>query len=154
VARHALLEPLASAEDRHRPRVRREEHRRLAGRVAGPDDLDVEPVGARRLAQRRAVGDPLPDEVIAARERKPSPRDAGGEDERPAPEHVAAVEVHLARGGVDPHDRPRNEDLRPEPPRLPERSTRELIARDTGRKAKVVLDAGRGAGLTPGRLAL
>ena len=57
------------------------------------------------------------------------PRDAAGEDDRPRAEHVAAVEVHLARPGVDPLDRPGHEDLGAEPPRLLQRAARELVAR-------------------------
>ena len=55
VARHALLEPLAAADDRDAPGVVREEHRRLAGRVARADDVHVEAVRARppRCARRR-----------------------------------------------------------------------------------------------------
>ena len=56
------------------------------------------------------------------------PRDAAGEDDRPRPQDVAAVEVHLAGRGVDPRDRPGDEDLRAEPPRLLQRTARQLVA--------------------------
>ena len=82
------------------------------------------------------------------------PRDAAGEDDRPRPQDVAAVEVHLARRGVDPRDRPRHEDLGAEPPRLLQRAARQLVARDARREAEVVLDPRRRAGLAAGRLAL
>src|SRR4029078_942681 len=55
VHRHALLEPIAAAENRDPARVRGEEHRHLPGGVAGPHDVDVEAVDVRRLGPRRAV---------------------------------------------------------------------------------------------------
>ena len=154
VARHALLERLAAAEHADAARVGGEEDRRLTGRVAGADDVDVQAVHVRRLAARRAVADPLPGEPLEPVDRQPPPRDAAGEDDRARPEHVAAVEVELARGGVDPRDRPGDEDLGAVPPRLLQRPARELLARDAGREAEVVLDPGRGAGLAAGRLPL
>ena len=154
VPRHALLEALAAVEDRDAARVGREEHRRLPGRVAGADDVDVEPVHVRRLAAGGAVEDALADEPVEAVDRELPPRDAAGEDDRPRAQHVAAVEVHLVRHRVDPRDRPRDEDLGAEPPRLLQRAARELVARDAGREAEVVLDPGRGAGLAARRLAL
>ena len=96
---------VATAEDRHAARVGGEEQRRLPRRVARADDVDVEAVGVRRLAARRAVGDALPGEPVEPLDRELPPRDAAGEDDRPRAEDVAAVEVHLPRRGVDPLDR-------------------------------------------------
>ena len=108
----------------------------------------------RRLAARRAVGDALAGEPVEALDRQLPPGDAAGEDDRPRAQDVAAVEVHLARRGVDPRDRPGDEDLGAEPPRLLQRAARQLVARDARREAEVVLDPRRGAGLAAGRLAL
>ena len=77
-----------------------------------------------------------------------------GEDDRPRPQDVAAVEVHLLRRRVDPLDRPGHEDLGAEPPGLLQRAARELVARHARREAEVVLDAGRRPGLAAGRLSL
>ena len=63
---HALLERVAAADDGHGARVIGEEERSLAGRVAGADDVDIEPVRARRLAPRRAVEDALADQRLEA----------------------------------------------------------------------------------------
>ena len=145
---------VAAAEDRHAPRVGGEEQRGLAGGVAGADDVDVEAVRVRRLAARRAVGDALAGEPVEAVDREPPPRHPAGEDDRPRPQHVAAVEVDLARRGVDPLDRAGDEDLRAEPARLLERAAGELVAGHAGREAEVVLDPRRRAGLAAGRLAL
>ena len=112
VARHARLQRLAAPEDGHAARMVGEEDRRLSGRVAGADDVDVEAVGAGRLAARRAVGDALPDEPVEALDRKPPPGDATGEDDRPRAQDITAVEVDLMGRGFDPGDRPRDEDLR------------------------------------------
>ena len=71
-----------------------------------------------------------------------------------AREDVAAVEVHLARRGVDPRDRPRHEHLGAEAPRLLQRAARQLVAGDARGEAEVVLDPRRRAGLAAGRLAL
>ena len=82
--------------------------------------------------------------------------DARRQDHRARAEHAAAVE----RDGVavlvrrDRVDRARHDDLGAEPQRLLARLGREVVARDAAREAEVVLDARRGAGLAPGRLAL
>ena len=154
IAGHALLEPVAAVEDRHAARMRREEHGRLPGRVAGADDVDVEAVAVRRLAARRAVGDALAGEAVEALDAEAPPRDAAGEDDRLRAQDVAAVEVHLVRGRVDARDLAGHQDLGAEPPRLLQRSARQLVAGDAGREAEVVLDPRGGAGLAAGRLAL
>ena len=74
-----------------------EEHRRLPGGVARADDVHVEAVDVRRLAARGAVRDALADEPVEALDREPPPGHAAREDDRPRAQHVAAVEVHLAR---------------------------------------------------------
>ena len=134
--------------------MRGEEHRRLAGSVAGADDVHVEPVGVRRLAACRSVRDSLSRQPIEPVGGQLPPRDAAREDDRLRLQDIAAVEEQLAGAGVDPLDRARHEDLCAEPPRLLERAARQLIARDAGREPEVVLDAGRRSGLTAGRLAL
>ena len=83
-----------------------------------------------------------------------APRDAAGEDDRPRAQDVAAVEVHVARRGVDPRDRSGDQDLRAQPARLLECPARELVTRDARREAEVVLDPRRRARLPAGRLAL
>ena len=122
--------------------------------LPGADDVDVQPVGVGRLAARRAVGDALPGEPVEAVDRQVPPRDAAGQDDRPRPQDVAAVEVDLARRGVDPRDRPGDEDLRPQPPGLLQGPAGELVAGHARREAEVVLDPGRRAGLAAGRLPL
>ena len=69
-------------------------------------------------------------------------------------QHVAGLEMDLTGLGVDSGDRSRHEDLGPEPPRLLQRSTRQLVARHTGREAQVVLDPRRRPGLAARCLAL
>ena len=130
-----------------------EEHRRLAGRVAGTDDVDVLAVRVRRFAARRAVGDALAGEPVEPFDLELPPRDAAGEDDRACPQDVAAVEVHLARRGVDAGDRAGDEDLGAEPPRLLQRAARELVARHARGEAEVVLDPRGRAGLAARRLA-
>ena len=73
------------------------------------------PCAFARLAARGAVRDALAGEPVESLDRQVPPRDAAGEDDRPRPQDVAAVEVHLARRGVDPRDRPGHEDLGAEP---------------------------------------
>ena len=151
---HALVERLAAAEDRHAARMGGEEHRRLPGRVAGADDVDVEAMRVRRLAAGGAVEDALAGEPVEALDREAPPRDAAREDDRARAQDVAAVEVDLARRGVDSRDRPRDEDLGAEPARLLQRTARQLVAGDARREAEVVLDPRRRPGLAAGRLAL
>ncbi len=154
VARHALLQVGAAVEDGHAPRVGREEDRRLAGRVARTDDLDVQAVGVRRLAACGAVEDPLARETVEPLDLELPPGDTAGEDDRPRLQDVAAVEVDLVRRGVDSRDRPCDDDLGAEPARLLERPARQLVARHARREAEVVLDPRRGARLASRRLAL
>jgi hypothetical protein len=94
----------------------------------------------KNLAARRAVGDPLPREPVEALDLEPAPCDAAGDDDRPRPQDVAAVQVHLPRRWFEPRDRPRDEDLSPKPLRLLQCPARQLVARHPGGKAEVVLD--------------
>ena len=103
---------------------------------------------ARRLAARRAVGDPSPGQAVEAVDRELPPGDAAREDDRARSDDVAAVEMDLPRRGVDALDRARDEDLRAEPARLLQRAAGELVARHAGGEAEVVLDPRRGPGLT------
>ncbi len=153
IARHALLEVLAAAEDRDAARVGGEVHRRLSRRVACADDMDVEAVGGCRLAASRTVEDALSGKPVDPLDGQAPPRDAAREDDRPRSEDVAAVEVYLAGRGIDARDRPRHDDLRAEPPRLPQRTARQLVAGDTSWKAEIVLDPRRRPRLTARSLA-
>ena len=108
----------------------------------------------RRLAARRAVGDALAGEPVEAsigrcRQATPQARMIV-RARRTSPPSRCTWRV----GGVDPRDRPRDQDLGAEPPRLLQRAARQLVAGDAGREAEVVLDPRRGAGLAAGRLAL
>src|SRR5439155_16443715 len=73
IARHALLEPFAAAEDGHAPCMGREEHGRLSRGVARTDDVNVEPVGVRCLAACRTVRDALPGELLESLDRQVPP---------------------------------------------------------------------------------
>ena len=125
------------------------------GRVAGADDVDVEAVGVRRLAARRAVGDALAREAVEAR------RSTAAATTTPQ-----ARMIVCARRTSPPSrctwrvaasirvDRARHEDLGAEPARLLQRAARQLVAGHARREAEVVLDPRRRAGLAAGRLAL
>src|SRR5215210_2608455 len=132
----------------------REEHRGLACRVPGPDDVDVEAVDVRRLAASRAVKDPLAAEAVESLDRQTPPRDTAGEDDRLRAQKVTAVEVDVTVLRVDPRDRAGDEDLRAEATRLLQRPARELLTRHAGGESEVVLDPGRRAGLAARGLTL
>ena len=108
----------------------------------------------RCLAADRAVEDALSDEALEVLDRQVPPGDAGGDDDRAGAEDVASVQGDGARGCVDAGDRARDEHLGPEPLRLLMGAAAELLARDAGGEAEVVLDPRRRAGLPAGRLAL
>ena len=55
------------------------------------------------------------------------PRDSAGEDDRPRPQDVAAVQMQLPGRGVYSRDRPGHEDLGAEPARLLQRAAGELV---------------------------
>ena len=154
VVRHALGQRVAAHHQRHPARMVGEVQRRLAGRVAGADEEDVLAVGRARLAARGAVEDALADEPVEAFDRHPPPRHAGGEDQALRPHALVAVEEDLAALRVDPGDGARHQDLGAEAARLLQRAAGQLVARDAVRKAEVVLDPRRGAGLAARRLAL
>ena len=123
--------------------------RRLAGRVSGADEVDVEPVRGARFAARGAVVDALADEPIEAVDREAAPRDAGGENDRSRPDDIVAVEGDFARRRIDAGDRARDQDFRAEPPRLLQRAARKLVARDAARESR---DSSRSARTSrPGR---
>ena len=83
IARHALLEALAAAEDGHALRMVGEEHGRLPRRVAGAHDVDVEAVRGRSIAACRAVGNPFSGESVEPLDSYAPPRDTAREDDRP-----------------------------------------------------------------------
>jgi hypothetical protein len=105
-----------------------EEHGGLSRRVPRTDDVNVQPVAARRLAGRRAVRNALPGKPVESLDRQAPPGDAAGEDDRPRPQDVTAVKVHLTGRGIDPCDRPGHQDFRAESAGLLQRTARELFA--------------------------
>src|SRR5262249_57825469 len=111
-----------------------------AGRVTRADDVDVEPVGRRRLALGGAVRDASAQQSTASVQLEPPPGNPAGDDDRAAVQHVAGVEMHLPLLRVDPADLPGDEDLCAEALRLLECAAGELLAADARGKAQVVLD--------------
>ena len=88
--------PSAAAEDGHAPRTGGEGDGGLPGRVAGPDDVHVQPVRVPRLVARRSVVDALAGEAVEALDRQPPPGYAAGEDDRPRAQDVTPVQLHPA----------------------------------------------------------
>ncbi len=146
---------VAAAEDRHAPRVGREEQRRLA-----------RPSCRRRRCGRRARGCSTP-RCARRRRRCPcrrggrTPRSAGCRHETPqarmivracrtSPPSRCTWRVAASIRVIDAGD----EDLGAEPARLLQRAARELVARHARREAEVVLDPRRRAGLAARRLPL
>ena len=155
VARHALLEPVAAAEDRHAcARGSRRTSPPAPPSCPAPMMWTSRPCTFGASLRAAPYEMPLPDEPVEALDRELPPRDAAREDDRPPAQHVAAVEVHLPRVRVDARDRARDEDLGAEPPRLLQRAARELVARHARGEAEVVLDPRRRPGLAARRLAL
>src|SRR6476469_4745192 len=138
---HALLERVATADDRHGAGVVGEEEGRLAGRIAGADDVDVEAVGAGCLAAGSAVVDALAHQRIDAGAGEVAPGHARSQDDRAAAQLVASVELDGPRARIELGDRARDQDLCAEAARLLQRALAELVTRDAGREAEVVLDA-------------
>jgi hypothetical protein len=116
--------------------------------------VNVEAVSARGFAACGAVEDAPAGEAVEALDRQAAPGDAAGEDDRPSPQDVAPVEVHLMRCGVDAFDRAGDEDLGAEPVCLLERTARERFTGDARGEAEVVLDPGGRARLAARRLTL
>ena len=67
-------------------------HRRLARRVARSHDMDIQPVGVRRLAARRAISDAFSSQRVDPLDRQSPPRHTAREDDRPRAENVSPVE--------------------------------------------------------------
>src|SRR5574342_438789 len=111
-------------------------------------------MGRTRFAACRAIVDTLADEPVEAFDREPAPRDAGRKNDGPRTDDIAAIEVDLARSRIDASDGARDQNLRPETPRLLECPTCELVARDAARETEIVLDARGRPCLAAGCLAL
>ena len=154
VARHALLQGIATDDERNPARMIGEVQSGLAGRVSATDEVDVESMGSARFAACRAIVDTFADKPIEAVDREAAPRDASGKNDRPRPDDIVAIEVNLTRFRIEASDRARDQNFRPEPPCLLQCAARELVARDAAGEAEIVLDARGHAGLTSGRLAL
>jgi hypothetical protein len=118
--RHGVFQGIAAHDQCHLARVVGAVERRLTGRIAGPNQMNVEPVRRRDLAARRPIGDALADELIDTLDGQAAPRDAGGENQRAGANDVATVEQRLARRRIDAGD---SVCFRPEAPRLLERTT-------------------------------
>ena len=143
VARHVLVERRSAAYDRHLPGLLGHVERRLPGRVGAADDDDVLSAVARRLPRRRAVMDARTDQPLDARRLEAAVVHAGCRDARSRVDHRPAGELDLqpaVRARPDADELRADEDLRPQPARLPENAARELGAADAVRKARVVLD--------------
>jgi len=126
-----LCERGTPIENRHAARVVCEEHRRLAGRVASPDDVDVKAVRIRCFAPRHPVIDALSHEAVEPFDRETTPRDTAGKDDRVRPQDITAVEIQLTVFCVDPLDRTGDKDLGAKPACLLERPARERLAGNT-----------------------
>ena len=111
-------------------------------------------MSVRGLAARRAVKDSLPGKPVESLDRQAAPRHSAGQDDRPRPKNIPAVEMHVPGCGIDSRDGACDQNLSPEPSCLLERPACEFVARDTRREAQVVLDSRRRARLAPGSFAL
>jgi hypothetical protein len=124
------------------PRVPREEHCALAGRVAASDHEDVLVAIDRRFTQRGAVIHADTNQLSYARRLESSHFHAGRH------EHCVAVQFRIVREdnytvgvvAANAGDVLRRYDLGSEPLGLGGGATREICARDPARKPKVVLD--------------
>ena len=101
ILRHALFQRAAAHHQGHGAGVVGEEHRRLAGGVAGADQVDVLALGDAGLAAGGAVVDALADQPVEALDGDPAPVDAGGEDDGAGVDRLVAVEVDGAGRGID-----------------------------------------------------
>src|SRR6185369_4097106 len=66
VARHAFFQRVATHQEGDAARMVGEVERRLAGRVARADEVEVEPVARTGLAARRTIVDALSDQSVEA----------------------------------------------------------------------------------------
>src|SRR5262249_12501593 len=150
---HALLEGAATDHQRHLTRVVGKEQRRLPGRVAGADEVDVQTAGPAGFAARGAIVDALADQPLKAGYRQAPPSDAGGQYHGACAYYLVLIQEDLVRLRLEPRHATRDDDFGPQTPCLLQRAARQLITRYSARKAQIILDAGGGAGLTARRLA-
>jgi hypothetical protein len=151
---HARLNRVAADDQRHEARVIGEMQRRLAGRVAGTNQIDIQAMGAAGLAAGRSIIDALADEPIEAVNGEPPPCHARCKDKSARPDRIGAVEKHLMRRWIDAGDGTCDQDLGAQPPGLLERAARQLVAGNAAWKAEIVLDPRRCPGLSARGLAL
>ncbi len=157
VARHALREALGAHEHVHALGRLREEHRRLAGRVAAPDDHQLLAGAELRLHERGAVVHAGPLEPRQARQGELPVLGARGDDHG-ARRDAGALVVDLDGVGLPAAGEllgvPRDHQPGPELLRLRVGARRQLLARDAGGEAEVVLDLRARARLAAGRARL
>src|SRR5712671_3443177 len=138
--RHAAFERRAAHEERHLARMIGEMYRRLAGRISGANEMDVETLRGTHFAARGPVVDTLADKSVETLNAEAPPRDTCGKNKGPRPHDLVAIEKRFTRRRIDARDRPGYKNFRAESLGLLQRAACKLIARDATGKSEIVLD--------------
>ncbi len=153
VAGHAGVDVGSSDHHRHVASQVGQEHRRLSGRVAAPDDHGPAAGDLPCLQVGGGVVNAGAFELGQALDVEAAVTGAAGRDHRPAGDGGAVGQIGHQVPGVLPQGdcRTRHAQLGAELLSLDEPSLGEVAARDAGGEAEVVLDPRASAGLAAGR---
>ena len=153
VARHVLVEVVAADHEVDLADLAGEVDGGLAGGVAAADDHDVRPAAHLRLDRSRGVVDAAALEPLAPLDAEQAIVGAGGDQQAPGRDRLAAVEVEHGMPLVERQagDLRGDGQARAELVGLHDGALGQLGAGDAGGEAEVVLDAHAAAGLAPGR---
>ena len=156
ILRHVLAERGAADHQSHVGCGARQVQRRLAGRVAPADDVDVPGVEAEALDGRSAVVDAGPRQGLQPGDADPGVGDPGGEQDRAPGGDVALIAQDPVRLVLELEldHLPADRELDPEHPRLLVGALRKLGPGDAASEAEVVADQRARARLAADRLAL
>src|SRR5271156_4519220 len=129
-----------------------EEHRGLAGRVSGADQMHVEPLSDARFATRRPVEYAFAEQPVEPVHRQAPPTHSRRDDDGARMQRLLVVEDDAAGLRIDADDLAGDDKLRSQALGLPMRAAGKLRAGDPARKTQIILDPRRGLCLASGPL--
>src|SRR5437588_12763345 len=154
IARHRFGKPVRSNQHGYINSVLREKHRRLTSRVPSTDDDHLLAFAELRFHRRCEVVDAGSIELAEVLDWQSAIFRAGSDDDGSSGDASSVLDLHRVRPCVAAQMRGAfgDDHLYAEFLSLSERTRRELLTGDAGRKAEIVLDAHAGAGLSARRV--
>ena len=111
ILRHALFERVGAHDQGYGSRMIGEEHRSLAGRISGADEMYVEPLSDARFASRRTVEYALAEQPVEAVRVQTTPANPGRDNDGARLQDLLVVEDDAPCVRIDADDLARDENL-------------------------------------------